>query len=99
MRELWKNVCLLAMSRNFGTYFSFSPVNSGKCKWLSSQPGLLSTVEDERTGDISWYRECATWGHFFQEVITGVPVARFKKSRCQMKDMDIVFPGVCPKFL
>ena len=37
-------------------------------------------VEDERTGDISWYLECATWGHFFQEVITGELVARFKKS-------------------
>ena len=37
--------------------------------------------------------------HFFQEVITGVPVARFKKSRCQMKDMDIVFLGASPKFL
>ena len=44
-------------------------------------------VEDERTGDISWYLEwleCATWGHFFQEVITltGVPLAMLTKFRC-----------------
>ena len=41
------------------------------------------------------YLDFTTWGHFFQEVTTGALVARFRKTRCQMKDMDIVFSGIC----
>ena len=47
-------------------------------------------VEDEKNFLTSGM--CNT---FFQEVITRVPVDRFQKSRCQIKDVDIF----CPEFL
>ena len=55
-----------------------------------------SFITQDRNEQIMGVKVEATF--YFQKVITGVPAPRLKTGY-QMKDMDIVFPGVCQNIL